>query len=75
MDGTWDNSYTHAWNQVRAALRRHVGSCITRRPAFSHGGSPPASAVSRRETPLTGVNLRYGNRTARGTTTDNTRGL
>eukprot|EP00966_Prymnesium_polylepis_P072876 1692514-Prymnesium_polylepis.1 len=45
-------SYAHAWIQVRAASG-HVGSCIARRPAFSHGCSPPASAVSRREPPLT----------------------
>eukprot|EP00966_Prymnesium_polylepis_P057505 1331618-Prymnesium_polylepis.1 len=33
----------------------HVGACTARRPAFSRGApcSPPASAVSRRETPLT----------------------
>eukprot|EP00966_Prymnesium_polylepis_P110088 2547382-Prymnesium_polylepis.1 len=44
-DGTWDNGYTQF---VRPS--GHVGSCIARRPAFSHARcSPPASAVSRRE--------------------------
>eukprot|EP00966_Prymnesium_polylepis_P138436 3198808-Prymnesium_polylepis.1 len=33
---TWDNGYTHAWTQVRARPSGHVGSCIARRPAFSH---------------------------------------
>ena len=51
-DGTWDNGYTHAWTQVRAALRRRrVGSCIASRPAFSHGARPrpaPSRAARRR---------------------------
>eukprot|EP00966_Prymnesium_polylepis_P003716 84774-Prymnesium_polylepis.1 len=35
-----------------------MGSCIARRPAFSHGARAPASAVSRCETPLTHDRLR-----------------
>eukprot|EP00966_Prymnesium_polylepis_P057865 1340165-Prymnesium_polylepis.1 len=44
-DGTWDNGYTHAWTQGRAALRpRGIvhRKVIARRPAFSHGARPRA---------------------------------
>eukprot|EP00966_Prymnesium_polylepis_P231348 5353524-Prymnesium_polylepis.1 len=52
----WDNGYTHRTRGLRFVRPSgHVASCIARRPAFSHGvrPRPPASAVSRRETPLT----------------------
>jgi hypothetical protein len=38
-DGTWDNGYTHAWTQVRAALRPHW--IVHRKaPRVCHGARP-----------------------------------